>query len=106
MDSDQQLNHIRQRIDDIDLRILELISERARCAQQVAEVKLLALQSDEETPLFYRPEREAQVLRSIQERNPGPLASDQVAAIFRELMSGCLALEQPLSVAFLGPEGT
>ena len=106
MDSDQQLNHIRQRIDDIDLRILELISERARCAQQVAEVKLLALQSDEDTPLFYRPEREAQVLRSIQERNPGPLASDQVAAIFRELMSGCLALEQPLSVAFLGPEGT
>jgi len=106
MDPDQQLSQIRQRIDEIDLRLLELISERAKCAQQVAEVKLQASQSDEVAPLFYRPEREAQVLRAIQERNPGPLAGDQVAAIFRELMSGCLALEQPLSVAFLGPEGT
>jgi len=106
MDSDQQLSQIRERIDEIDLRLLELISERAQCAQQVAEVKLRASQSQEEAPLFYRPEREAQVLRAIRERNPGPLAGDQVAAIFRELMSGCLALEQPLSVAFLGPEGT
>ena len=106
MDSDQQLSQIRERIDEIDLRLLELISERAQCAQQVAEVKLRASQSQEDVPLFYRPEREAQVLRAIRERNPGPLAGDQVAAIFRELMSGCLALEQPLSVAFLGPEGT
>lgn len=106
MDSDQQLSQIRERIDEIDLQLLELVSERARCAQQVAEVKLQASQSQEEAPVFYRPEREAQVLRAIQARNPGPLAGDQVAAIFRELMSGCLALEQLLSVAFLGPEGT
>ena len=46
------------------------------------------------------------MLRAIQERNPGPLASDYVASIFREIMSSCLALEKPLSVAYLGPEGT
>ena len=106
MDPDEQLSKIRERIDGIDSQLLELISERARCAQEVAQVKLDASQSDEAPPVFYRPEREAQVLRAIQERNPGPLASEHIASVFREIMSSCLALEQPLSVAFLGPEGT
>jgi len=106
MDPDDELGKIRDRIDDIDTQLLELVSARARCAQEVAEVKLKATRPGEQRPQFYRPEREAQVLRAIQERNPGPLASDHVASIFREVMSSCLALEQPLSVAFLGPEGT
>ena len=106
MDPDDKLKSIRERIDAIDSQLLDLISERARCAQEVAEVKLEASQSEDASPIFYRPEREAQVLRAIQERNPGPLASDYVASIFREIMSSCLALEQPLSVAYLGPEGT
>ena len=106
MDPDEQLGKIRDRIDAIDSQLLELISERARCAQEVAQVKLDASQSDEAPTVFYRPEREAQVLRAIQERNPGPLASEHIASVFREIMSSCLALEQPLSVAFLGPEGT
>ena len=107
MASDEQLAAIRQRIDQIDQSLLQLISDRARCAQEVAEIKLAAVQSaDGEVPLFYRPEREAQVLRRIQEKNPGPLPDDFVARIFRELMSSCLALEQPLAVAYLGPEGT
>ena len=106
MEPDKQLDAIRERIDAIDSRLLELISERARCAQQVAQVKLTASQSSDTAPTFYRPEREAQVLRAIQERNAGPLASDYVASIFREIMSSCLALEKPLSVAYLGPEGT
>ena len=106
MDPDEQLSKIRERIDAIDSQLLELISERARCAQEVAQVKLDASQSDKAPPVFYRPEREAQVLRAIQERNPGPLASEHIASVFREIMSSCLALEQPLSVAFLGPEGT
>ena len=106
MDPDEQLNKIRERIDAIDSQLLDLISERARCAREVAQVKLEAARSEDGPPVFYRPEREAQVLRAIQERNPGPLASDHVASIFREIMSTCLALEQPLSVAFLGPDGT
>lgn len=106
MEPDKQLDAIRERIDEIDTRLLELISERARCAREVAEVKLAASQSSDTPATFYRPEREAQVLRAIQDRNPGPLASDYVASIFREIMSSCLALENPLSVAYLGPEGT
>jgi len=103
----EQLETIRARIDDIDGQLLSLISDRARCAQEVAEIKLAAVQADTQTsPLFYRPEREAQVLRAIQKRNPGPLPDDYMARIFREIMSSCLALENPLTVAFLGPVGT
>ena len=106
MATDEQLGAIRARIDAIDTQLLELISERAKCAQEVAAVKLEASRLvAEEAPLFYRPEREAQVLRAIQDRNSGPLPSDYVARIFREIMSSCLALEQPLTVAYLGPPG-
>lgn len=107
MATDEQLGAIRARIDAIDTQLLELISERAKCAQEVAAVKLEASRLvAEEVPLFYRPEREAQVLRAIQDRNSGPLPADYVARIFREIMSSCLALEQPLTVAYLGPPGT
>lgn len=96
------LAQVRQRIDALDDEVLRLISERARAAQQVAQIKM----SQEPGAPFYRPEREAEVLRRIRERNPGPLDSDAVARLFREIMSSCLALEQPQSVAYLGPEGT
>jgi chorismate mutase / prephenate dehydratase len=55
---------------------------------------------------FYRPEREAQVLRAALERNHGPLRNEEIARLFREIMSACLAQQEPLKVAFLGPEGT
>ena len=107
MADEDPLTGIRSRIDTIDQQLLQLISERATCAQEVAEIKLAAAQPGDATAVaFYRPEREAQVLRAIQASNPGPLPSDQVARIFREIMSSCLALEQPLSVAYLGPPGT
>ncbi len=96
------LQQLREEIDDLDKKIQELISARARCAQQVAEVK----KSDDPGAVFYRPEREAQVLRSVMERNQGPLDNEEMARLFREIMSSCLALEQPVRVAYLGPEGT
>jgi chorismate mutase/prephenate dehydratase len=96
------LEALRQRIDALDNDILRLISERAACAQQVAEIKA----EHEPSAVFYRPEREAQVLRRIMELNPGPLDSEEMARLFREIMSACLALEQPIKVAYLGPEGT
>ena len=96
------LADIRQRIDEIDAAVQQLVSERADCARKVAEVK--REQGDSEH--FYRPEREAQVLRKIQQRNQGPLSDDAISGIFREIMAVCLALEKPLKVAFLGPEGT
>ena len=101
MAEEKQLSQLREQIDTIDDQIRSLISERARCAQQVAEVKQAAGET-----VFYRPEREAQVLRHIMEKNQGPLDNEEMARLFREIMSACLALEQPVKVAFLGPEGT
>ena len=96
------LAEIRQRIDQIDKSLQDLVSERAACAAKVAEVK----QQQGETGHFYRPEREAQVLRGVMERNKGPLADESIAGIFRQIMAACLAYEKPLKIAFLGPEGT
>lgn len=93
---------IRREIDGIDDQILALLNRRAACAQKVAEVK----SADGEVDCFHRPEREAEVLRRMADGNPGPLSREAVTRFFRELMSECLALEKPLAVAFLGPEGT
>jgi chorismate mutase / prephenate dehydratase len=96
------LQQLREQIDSLDAKIQEMISARARCAQQVAEVK----KAEDPDVVFYRPEREAQVLRAVMERNQGPLDNEEMARLFREIMSACLALEQPVRVAYLGPEGT
>lgn len=97
------LAQIREEIDRLDTQIQQLISARARCAQQVAEVKKV---TDPEATIFYKPEREAQVLQQVMARNEGPLHPEEMARLFREIMSACLALEHPLRIAFLGPNGT
>jgi len=91
------LQKLRTEIDQIDDELLKLISRRAQIAQTIGRLK----QGN-----IYRPEREAQVLRRIKEANPGPLSGETAAKLFREIMSACLALEQPLTVAYLGPQGT
>lgn len=96
------LSELRERIDNIDAQILQLINRRAECALEVARTK----KAEGETGSFYRPDREALVLRRIKELNPGPLPVKASVLLFRELMSACLALEKPLEVAYLGPEGT
>lgn len=101
-----ELSELRHQIDALDAQIQALINERAHCAQQVAEVKTKALGAGEEMPVFYRPEREAQVLQAVLERQQGPIDAESMARLFREIMSVCLALEEPLKVAYLGPEGT
>lgn len=95
------LESLRKKIDEIDSLLIDTISERARCAQQVAEVK-----EDQGDQAYYKPEREAQVLRRVMEKNQGPLGNEEMARLFRQIMSACLALEQPVKVAYLGPEGT
>jgi len=95
------LEELREQIDEIDRQVQSLISERARCAQRVGEVKGLMEKAE-----FYRPEREAQVLRRVVERNQGPLKDEEMLRLFREIMSACLAQEEPLKIAYLGPEGT
>jgi len=96
------LSEVRQRIDSIDLQIQSLIADRAKMAQQVGKAKgPLKAAID-----YYRPEREAQVLRKVLDRNAGPLADEVLVRLFREIMSACLAQQEPLKVGFLGPEGT
>lgn len=102
MTPDEQLQQLRARIDALDSQLQQLLNERAACAQQVAAVKRAAGEDVE----FYRPEREAEILRRVRSRNEGPLPDEEVARLFREVMSACLALEQPLTIAYLGPEGT
>jgi chorismate mutase / prephenate dehydratase len=96
------LGELRQRIDGIDRHIQELIAERAQFANQVGKAKgKLAAAVD-----YYRPEREAQVLRRVVDRNDGPLNDEVLVRLFREIMSACLAQQEPLKIGFLGPEGT
>lgn len=102
MSEAEQLAQIRGRIDTIDRQLHELLNQRAEAAMEVARIKLAA----DPQAVFYRPEREAQVLRAVKDRNPGPLDDEEVARLFREIMSACLALERPLQVAYLGPAGT
>ena len=96
------LSEMRERIDSIDRQIQQLISERANRAQEVAKVKGEGLSAID----YYRPEREAHVLRMVVDRNDGPLSDTEMVRLFREIMSSCLAQEDPLKIGFLGPEGT
>jgi len=96
------LSELRKKIDAIDAQILQLINQRAACALEVARTKI----AQGEHGCFYRPDRESLVLRRIQDLNTGPIPNETAVRFFREIMSACLALEKPLDVAFLGPEGT
>lgn len=96
----EALAGLRVQIDSIDQQLLSLLNQRARVAEQVGEIKRV-----EGSP-FFRPDRVAQVIDKIQSANQGPLLNQHVAAIWREIMSACLALEAPQRVAVLGPEGT
>lgn len=98
--SEDKLLPLRQQIDAIDAEILALLNRRAQIAQEVGHVK-----AETNAPVF-RPEREAQVLLKVAERNPGPLQGSDVQTIFREVMSACRALEKRVTVAYLGPAGT
>lgn len=96
------LAEIRERINSIDEQIQSLINDRAKIAQQVGVAKGdLASAVD-----YYRPEREAEVLRNVLDRNKGPMRNEEMLRLFREIMSACLAQQEPLKIGFLGPEGT
>lgn len=94
------LTDLRGQIDAIDRQLLALLNSRAQVAEKVGEVK-----KRDGTP-FFRPDRVAKVIEQIQNANPGPLKNEHIAAVWREIMSACLALESPVRVAYLGPAGT
>lgn len=95
---DEKILQLRNRIDEIDAQVLALVSERARCAHDIGQLK--------GESAVYRPEREAQVLRRLAELNQGPLPSGAIQHLFTEIISACRALEKTPRVAYLGPKGT
>lgn len=97
----EDLEKLRQRIDEIDETLQSLISDRVRLAKQIGAIKQQAGSAS-----VYRPEREARILRTVIERNEGPLTDEQLVRIFRELISATIAAEAPITVGFLGPEAT
>ena len=107
------LDSLRKRIDAIDLEIQTLLNERAENALQVAKVKkATALVEDngidgvQPMVSFYRPEREAYILKNVASRNTGPMRNEHVQRIFREIISASLSLEEKLTIGYLGPPGT
>jgi len=94
------LDDIRIGIDRIDGQLLDLLSERAELVHQVGVVK------KRDGLQIYAPEREEALLRKLVERNKGRLPEKSIRAIYREIMSAALALEDDLKIAYLGPEGT
>jgi chorismate mutase/prephenate dehydratase len=93
---------LRAAIDAVDQQLHQLLNQRAHLAQRAG----ISKHQDGHTVDYYRPEREAEVLRQALQRNTGPLRNEEIVRLFREIMSACLAQEEPLKVAFLGPEGT
>ena len=97
-DREQELAGHRTAIDALDREILAKLNARAAHAQEIGRLK--------SGGTAYRPEREAQVLTQLRAENRGPLPDEAVAGVFRQVMSACLALEQPMRIAYLGPAGT
>jgi chorismate mutase/prephenate dehydratase len=104
--SEDALEKLRRQIDEIDEQLLELFNRRAARAMDVAEIKRARAEETGGKVDFFRPDREAQVIKRLKSLNPGPLSDNEVGRLIREVMSACLALEQPLKIAYLGPEGT
>ncbi len=97
---DDKLQPLRDAIDQVDRKLVELLNERARLALEVGHLKRA-----DNAPV-YRPEREAEVLRKVASLSAGPLTEAALTGVYREVISACRALERPLHVAYLGPQGT
>jgi chorismate mutase/prephenate dehydratase len=94
------LDDWRSRINDLDNQILTLLNQRAEAALKIGDLK-----RRHDLPYFV-PERVAEIIARLTAENPGPLRAETVRAVWREILSGCLALEHPLTVAYLGPPAT
>lgn len=101
----EQLKQLRDQIDAIDDQLLQLVSKRAGLAQQIGDIKKKENEANAGV-IVYRPEREAQILARMQQNNPGPISNEHIQQLFIEIMSLCRALEKPMNVAYLGPNGT
>lgn len=96
--AEKSIDGIRAEIDRLDSEIVSLLNARAKLALEIGKLKA------KENRLPYAPERESAVYRRLSAINQGPLPLEAIKAVYRELMSGCLSLEHPVTVAYLGPE--
>lgn len=101
IDTDQPIDLLREKIDAIDQQLMVMINQRAKLAIEIGQIKKLQQES-----IVYRPEREVQILRKIMKHNPGPIDDNDMAQIFQTVISITRSLQQPLKIAFLGPQGT
>jgi len=101
MQDKASLGALRQQIDNLDEQLLALIHRRAELAAEVGQRK----QADGEIA-YYVPSREAQIIRRLTRKNGGRIPDAALHGIYREIIGACLSLEQPLCIAYLGPEGT
>lgn len=100
MGSAEDLEILRKEIDRVDDKILELLNERGRFAQKISRLK------KENSSSIYDPVRESDIERLITKKNSGPLSDLSVVSVFREIISGCRALQESIKVSYLGPEGS
>ena len=95
-----ELTGLREEIDSIDHELVELLNRRAEVVVRVGQYK------QRSGAPIYAPDRESEVLQRVRDLNKGPLPDKTLLAIWREMMSGSFALERPLRIGFLGPEGS
>ncbi len=96
-----KLAELRQQIDEVDSKLLELLNRRSQLSLAVGEAK-----AHVPNVKVFDPVREARLLEALVARNPGPLTGGHIVSIWREIMSASRALQKPCTVAYLGPEGT
>lgn len=101
MSDSESFKKIRQHIDSIDVQLQDLINQRVTYAIEIAKIK-----QELGDGVFYKPEREAQILTEVMDRNKGPMPAKEMARLFREIMSATLSVESRIKVAALGPAGT
>src|SRR5665213_1235685 len=99
-DGHEALQSLRVKIDELDRQIVDLLNARAMIVVEIGKLK-----QQHNTPI-YSPDREKMVLEKVRRLNRGPLPYRCLEAVYRELMSGSFALEKPLRIGFLGPEGS
>jgi chorismate mutase/prephenate dehydratase len=97
---EKKLQQLRQQIDALDNQILEMLNRRAEIVIEVGKTK------QKSHGEYYVPSREQAIYERLIARNPGPFSDEGVRRVFREIISASLSLEQPMKVAFLGPQAT
>jgi chorismate mutase / prephenate dehydratase len=100
MGSAEDLEVLRKKIDKVDDKILELLNDRGRFALEISKFK------KKNSSSVYDPVREREIERQIKRRNAGPLSDESVVNVFREIISSCRSLQEPIKVSYLGPVGS